>query len=100
MNPCAFVPATMIAPNVIVASAAVTLKFAVAVVPPCTTFFRNESGAGVQHVVIDQRDDVEQRNQADRVRAEDEDEEASACSGVQVLTHLRPTFGCTISSRT
>ena len=21
-------------------------------------------------------------------------------SGVQVLTHLRPTFGCTISSRT
>ena len=44
-NPCAFVPATMIAPKVIVASAAVTLKFAVAVVPPCTTFFRNESGA-------------------------------------------------------
>ena len=32
-------------PNVIVASAAVTLKFAVAVVPPCTTFFTNEPSA-------------------------------------------------------
>ena len=33
-NPCALVPATMIAMNVIVASAAVTLKLPVAVVPP------------------------------------------------------------------
>ena len=33
----------MIAPNVIVASAAVTLKFAVAVVPPCISCLTNES---------------------------------------------------------
>ena len=33
----------MIAKNVIVASAAVTLKLPVAVVPPCVTSARNES---------------------------------------------------------
>ena len=32
----------MIAPKVIVASAAVTLKFAVAVVPPCISCLTNE----------------------------------------------------------
>ncbi len=41
-KPCAIEPATMIAPKVMVARAAVTLKFAVAVVPPWSTCLRNE----------------------------------------------------------
>ena len=65
----------MMATKVMVASAAVTLKLAVAVVPPCSTCFRNESSARVQHPVIEQAEHVEDRNQADGVRAEDEDEE-------------------------
>ena len=44
-------PATMIAKNVIVASAAVTLKLPVAVVPPCITCLRNESSAVCSTVV-------------------------------------------------
>src|SRR6187401_2015973 len=43
-NPCCIVPAMMLLTNVSDASAAVTLKFAVAVDPPCTRCARNESG--------------------------------------------------------
>ena len=66
----------MIAKNVIVASAAVTLKLPVAVVPPCITLLEERVLGGVQHVVVEQPQHVEDRDQADRVGAEDEHEEA------------------------
>ena len=43
-KPCAFEPATMMAKKVIVASAAVTLKLPVAVVPPCISLPTKVSG--------------------------------------------------------
>src|SRR6266511_114775 len=88
----------MIAPNVIVASAAVTLKLAVAVVPPCITCLTNEcstvwsthrstsastSKMGMRPIAFAQR--MKRKN----VRS----------SGVHVFTHLRPTFGRTMESR-
>jgi hypothetical protein len=42
-KPCARAPAMMIVTNVIVASAAVTLKLPVAVGPPCSTCAMNDS---------------------------------------------------------
>ena len=42
-KPCARAPAMMMVKNVIVASAAVTLKLPVAVVPPCSTCAMNDS---------------------------------------------------------
>ena len=62
-------PATMIAPKVMVASAAVTLKLAVAVVPPCMHLLDERILGRVQHPVIEQAEHVEDRDQADRVRA-------------------------------
>ena len=44
-KPWARAPATMMAKNEIVASAAVTLKLPVAVVPPCSTCAKNDSSA-------------------------------------------------------
>ncbi len=87
----------MMAKNVIVARAAVTLKLPVAVTPPCVTLVRNESSAAWMHRVVEQREHVEDRDQADDVGAEDEQEQRQS-SGVQVSTHLSPTLGRTIDS--
>jgi hypothetical protein len=69
------VPAAMMAKNVTVASPAVTLKLPVAVEPPCTSAFRNEWSLEWNQVVIEQADHFEDRNQADRIGAQNEDEE-------------------------
>ena len=57
------------------ASPAVTLKLPVAVAPPWTSRVQERMLVAVQHVVIDEPEHVENRNQADHVRAENEDEE-------------------------
>ena len=67
-NPCARTPAMMIAKNVIVASAAVTLKLPVAVVPPCVSLVEERILWQVQDRVIEQRKHVEERDQPDQVR--------------------------------
>jgi hypothetical protein len=46
-------PATMMATNVMLASAAVTLKLPVAVAPPCSMFGHERVLLGVQHQVIE-----------------------------------------------
>ncbi len=84
--------------NVIVASAAVTLKLAVAVVPPWMSRLRNESWlvcsknrssnattskSGTNPIALEHRMKVK------NVRI----------SGAQTFTHRRPTFGCTTESR-
>ena len=66
-KPWARAPATMIATNVIVARPAVTLKLPVAVVPPCVSLAQERIRRQVQHRVVQQRQHVEDRNQADEV---------------------------------
>ena len=68
-------PATMMAKKLIMASCGVTLKFEVAVEPPCSTMPRKDSSLKWKHVVVEQREHLEDRNHADRVGAEDEHEE-------------------------
>ena len=53
----------------------------------------------MQHRVIEQRQHVENRDEPDRVGARMKKKSVSS-SGVQVFTHLRPTFGSTMPSRT
>ena len=89
----------MIAPKVIVASAAVTLKFAVAVVPPCISVLDERVSLGVQHEVIEQAEDVEDRNQADGVRAEDEEEEGEEQRRPGVDPLLARRWAATMASR-
>ena len=74
-KPWARAPAMMMVKNVMVASAAVTLKLPVAVTPPCVTLGEERVLGGVDDRVIEQRQHVEDRDQADGVGGEDEQEQ-------------------------
>ena len=65
-KPCARMPATMMAKNVIVASAAVTLKLPVARHAAVQHLREERLFRQVQHRVVEQRQHVEDRDQADR----------------------------------
>ena len=74
-KPCARTPAMMIRKNVIVASAAVTLKLPVAVTPPCSTRAKNDSSGRCRKEWLMSAARSKIGNQTDDVRRQDEQEQ-------------------------